>query len=140
MTKKEASYKIPENFIFRLNMVEIDHECSDESSKEEFHEFRGDYPICAYEKYLYAYYMWNAGIDILALYSDELVSKNFYVSAVSWLRRLTHSFIHNNPVIRKYTQDKLEAKLDKIPELRKMIENQYKEEGYVCLSSRVAIS
>lgn len=139
MKKKEESYKIPENFTFRLNMVEIDHECSEEACRETFQEFRGDYPICAYEKYLYAYYMWNAGIDILALYSEDLVSKSFYCDAVTWLKKLTHSFIHNNPVIRKYTQDKLEVKLNKIPELRKMIEQQYKEEGYVCLSSRVVV-
>ena len=67
--EKNMTYKLPENFRFRFTMVE-DYCEKEESSNQEFGEFRGDYPLCAYEKYLYIYYMLNAGEYILNLYSS----------------------------------------------------------------------
>ena len=80
--------------------------------------------------------MLNAGLDIINLYTDDLVSKTFMGSIVWWLKRLTHSFIYNNPVIKKYPIDKLEVELDKISELHKLISTMYEEEGYVCISRK----
>lgn len=137
MTKGKV--KLPKSFLFRLNMVDFD-ERAEECCKEEFQEFQGDYPICAYEKYLYIYYMINAGQDICKLYCESLVSKSFYSSITWWLKRLTHSFVHNHPIIRKYTVDKLEAKLNAIPELRELCAKHYNKEGYVRLTGSAVLN
>ena len=116
---KAVEYKLPEDFRFRFSMLEIDD--AKEESREEFREFYGPYPICAYEKWLYGYYMWNAGVDIAKLYCEQMtISKNFFYSAIWWLRKMTNGLLRNNSVVRKYSQEMLEAKLDKVPEIRRI--------------------
>ena len=135
---KTTEYKLPEDFRFHFSMLEIDDD--KEESREDFREFRGSYPICAYEKWLYGYYMWNAGIDIVALYCEQMtISKSFFYSSIWWLRKMTNGLLRNNSVVRKYSQEMLEAKLDGVPEVRRIIEQMYKEEGYVCLSTKTIL-
>ena len=135
--KKEESYELPNDFKFKFTMVSGDDEKCCECEIQEYLEFKGDYPICAYEKYLYAQYMINSAQDIAKLYTEVIGSFTFQRSSLFWIRRLHRSCIKNVGLIKDYNIEGLEEQIDKIPEIQTLIRNQYKKEGYVCITDKV---
>ena len=53
MKKEYKKYELPVDFRFKFNMLDSEDCVEEDCSKEEYREFRGEYSIYAYEKYLY---------------------------------------------------------------------------------------